>query len=100
MLPMLFRLFATIPYWCSLKSTGLVTSLGLWETVDMAKHEFKLGVVNSKGAVVGARCIRCGKAVVYENGKIPKEIQSQACKGEDTSQAALLGVRESTENKA
>jgi hypothetical protein len=58
----------------------------------MAKHEFKLGIVNSKGAVVGARCIRCGKAVVYENG-------SQACEREDTSRV-LLGVREATENKA
>lgn len=27
----------------------------------MAKHAFKLGVVNSKGAVVGARCIRCDR---------------------------------------
>lgn len=65
----------------------------------MAKHQFKLGIVNNKGAVVGARCIRCGKAAIYEKGKIPTEIQNQNCVPEDASQAAARIVREATEDK-
>ena len=47
--------------------------------------------------IVGAQCIRCGRIAMYENGKVPDDIQAQECDKEDASQAAAGIVREATE---
>lgn len=87
------------PEWCSLKSTGVAITFGLWETIGMAKHNFLVGKQDEKGNWIGTQCVRCGKIAFYKDGKIPEDISAEECKREDASQAAARIVREATENR-
>jgi hypothetical protein len=65
----------------------------------MAKHKFLLGLQDDHGNVIGTRCIRCGKPVLFVNGEVPGEFRDEECMKQDTSQAAARIVREATEEK-
>jgi uncharacterized OB-fold protein len=61
----------------------------------MVKHKFEQSV-DEGGQLVGVRCTRCGVIVLFENGRIPDDLQKQDCPHEDFSQAAARIVREAT----
>jgi hypothetical protein len=65
----------------------------------MAKHKFMVAVNDERGVTVGAQCIRCGQIALYENDRVPDDINAQECKKEDASQAAARIVREATEDR-
>jgi hypothetical protein len=75
-------------YLCSLEVALFEFSEGrggarLW---GMAKHEFSIGVTEQSNIPVGARCVRCGEIVLYVNGGIPQEKQSEKCPGANVNQ--------------
>ncbi len=55
------------------------------EDSNKAKHRFAEGVT-SNGYIIGARCVRCGQIVLFEDLKIPEPMQAQECprSGSDT----------------
>jgi len=61
----------------------------------MTKHRFEQSVLEDE-RIAGARCTRCGQIALYENGKIPDDIQHQDCCREDVNQAAARVVKEAT----
>lgn len=63
----------------------------------MAKHKFIIGV-SENDVVVGSQCARCGQIVLFENGKVPDDVNAQDCPREDSNQAAARTIREATEN--
>jgi uncharacterized OB-fold protein len=46
----------------------------------VAKHQFNVALLDDNGVVVGAQCTKCGRVVMYENGKISPDIREQECK--------------------
>ena len=56
------------------------TKLGLGTALDfgMASHQFQESV-SENGEVVGVRCTRCGQIALFQNGRIPAEIEAQKC---------------------
>lgn len=62
----------------------------------MAKHNFEQSVTED-GGIVGARCTQCGQIALFENGRIPDEIQTQECRREDANKAAARIARQVTE---
>jgi hypothetical protein len=47
--------------------------------------------------LMGAQCDRCGEIVLYVNGTISLEKQTEECPREDVNQSAAQIVREATE---
>jgi len=56
----------------------------------MAKHQFEQSVTEND-VVVGMRCTRCGQIALFQNGRIPADIEAQKCpeaRGDDVNQTA------------
>lgn len=44
----------------------------------MAKHSFVVGVFDGP-LLIGAKCAHCHRIVLYENDKVPEDIEEEEC---------------------